>query len=159
MLQLSDYTLDTSGIDWGEAFASWAWILPAEFTLWIVNRFGEPFLVLEDGSVHRLDLGCGTLDRLVDSRDAFAEAIHEGEHAQDWFLAPLVDRLREAGIHLKAGECYGFIQLPVFGGAYSIENIRPMALAHVFKALGPILEGIKEIPDGERVKFRIISGR
>jgi hypothetical protein len=51
-ISVADYLIDQSGIDWPKALASWSWLLPPEFTLWLVNRFADLFLVLPDGSVH-----------------------------------------------------------------------------------------------------------
>jgi hypothetical protein len=53
MPRLTDYTLRIDGVDWSDALASWTWLLPGEFTVWFANRFGDLFLVFDDGSVHR----------------------------------------------------------------------------------------------------------
>jgi hypothetical protein len=60
MLKLSDYTIDHAGIDWPDLLASWAWLLPRELTVWLMNRFGDLFLVFNDGSVQMLDVGRGS---------------------------------------------------------------------------------------------------
>ena len=41
--------------------AGWADILPEAFTMWLVNRFADVFIIAEDGSVHHLDIAGGTL--------------------------------------------------------------------------------------------------
>jgi hypothetical protein len=56
-ISIADYLIDQSGIDWPKALCSWSWLLPPEFTLWLVNRFGDLFLVLPDDTVHMLDVG------------------------------------------------------------------------------------------------------
>src|SRR5688572_31809609 len=113
MIKLADYTVDVEGVDWPDLLSSWAWLVPREFTVWFVNRFGDLFLVLEDGSVHRVDVGGGALEKLADSRDHFAEMIDEGNNANDWLMIPLVDDLVGAGVRLARGECYSYVQLPV----------------------------------------------
>jgi hypothetical protein len=72
MPELTDYTLNTEGVDWGDLLSSWTWLVSREFTLWFANRFGDLFMVFEDGSVWRLDVGVGTLEKLADSRDRFS---------------------------------------------------------------------------------------
>jgi hypothetical protein len=87
--------------------SSWSWLLPPKFTLWMVNRFGDLFLVPPDGVVYMLDVGGGTLTKLAESRDEFGNRIDEDDNANQWLMIPLVDRMVAAGITLKAGQCYG----------------------------------------------------
>ncbi len=157
MPRLTDYTLKVDGVDWSDALASWTWLLPGEFTVWFANRFGDLFLVFDDGSVHRTDIGVGSVEKVAESRDGFAVALDEGSHANDWLMIPLVDKLVAAGVTLGPGECYSYVQLPVLGGDYTVANTRVVPLAHHYKAFGPIHEKIKDMPDGTRVKFEVTA--
>jgi hypothetical protein len=38
VIPAADYLIDQGGIDWPQALASWSWLLPPEFTLWLVKR-------------------------------------------------------------------------------------------------------------------------
>jgi hypothetical protein len=155
MASLTDYTIDHAELDWAGLLASWAWLLPRALTVWIVNRFGDIFLVVEDGAVHRLDLSSGSLERMADDREDFCRRIDEGDNAADWLLIPLVDRLVAAGLTPGVGECYGYIQLPVLGGTYTAQNIRVVPIASHYKALGPIHEKLRNVPDGAHVAFEL----
>ena len=95
------YLLDQNGIDWPRAFSTWSWLLPPEFTLWLVNRFGDAFLVLPDGTIHMLDVGGGTLTKVAENRDDFCNKIDESDNANDWLMIPLVDELVAAGLRLQ----------------------------------------------------------
>ena len=97
MALLADYIVDHQGLDWPDLLADWAWLVPRQFTIWIMNTFGDLFLVFEDGSVHMLEIGNGTLERVANSRDDFAIRIDEGDNANVWLMIPLVDELRAAG--------------------------------------------------------------
>lgn len=119
---IEDYMIDQDGIDWQTALSSWAWLVPSDFTIWLVSRFGDLFLVQSDGSVHMLDVGAGTLTRIAESRDDFCDKIDVGDNAAQWLMIPLVDRLVAAGMLLTSRQCYGFRQSPALGGDYSIEN-------------------------------------
>ncbi len=88
----------------------------------MANRFGDLFLIMLDGSVHMLDIGAESLTKLAESRDEFARIIDEDDNAADWLMIPLVDRLVEAGVLLKPGQCYSFVTPPILGGEYSVEN-------------------------------------
>jgi hypothetical protein len=55
-IKLTDYLIDQGGKDWAEMLRPWCPPLPTSFSVWMVNRFGDVFAVLEDGSVHLLDV-------------------------------------------------------------------------------------------------------
>jgi hypothetical protein len=77
-MQLADYLIDHQQSDWSAILADWVWLLPKdEFTIWLMNRYGDLFLVLEDGTVHMLDVGNGSLEKLAESRDDFCRKLDE----------------------------------------------------------------------------------
>jgi Domain of unknown function (DUF1851) len=154
---LADYLIDLSGIDWSKALASWSWLVPPKFTLWMVSRFADLFLVFPDGTVHFLDVGIGTLEKLADSRDEFRIRIDEGNNANVWLSIPLVDKMVAAGVVLKPGQCYGFKKLPVLGGDYTVENAAPLAVWDYLGAYGSIHEQLRDVPDGTQVVIKVIN--
>lgn len=154
-MQLTDYLLDQSDIDWPTAFRQWSWLVPGEFTLWIVSRFADCFLILPDNSIHMLKIDGGTLTRLAGSRDEFALRIDEGNNANEWLSIPLVDELVAAGFHLQPCQCYGFKQPPVLGGRYTLDNISPIPLVEYLCFCGQIHEQLNDLPDGTRVRLEI----
>ena len=153
MARLNEYIIDHSSVPWADLLSSWAWLLPKTLTVWIMNRFGDLFVVLEDGTVHMLDSGQGTLKKVAESRDDFTVRIDQDDNANDWLMIPLVDKLVAAGLVLQPGECYSYVDLPILGGDYTPENSRVVTIAHHYKALGPIHEKLKDIPDGTHVAF------
>lgn len=154
-IAVTDYLIDQDGTDWSGVFASWSWLLPKTFTLWLVNRFADLFVVLADGSVHMLDVGAGTFDRVAASRDEFCTRIDDPETAAGWLMIPLVDRLVEAGVRLGPGQCYGFKTPPVLGGEYAVKNIGPLALADYLGAYGSLHSQLKDLPDGTQVELKV----
>jgi len=154
-MNLGDYLIDCSRFDWQKLLASWHWLLPSEFTTWVMNRFGDLFLKTPDGKIHRLALDDGSLTVLAESKDQFCDRLDESGVADDWFLIPLVDELVAAGRALNEGQCYGFIQIPILGGEYAVENVTVRHVADQYAALGPIFERLQDVPDGTRVSFEI----
>ncbi|MGO9468295.1 MAG: DUF1851 domain-containing protein [Isosphaeraceae bacterium] len=120
-----------------------------------MNRFGDLFLVCEDGSVHMLDVGRGSLEQVANSREEFQAKVDEEDNANDWFMIPLVDQLVAEGMTLKAGECYSYKQLPVLGGDYTIENTCALPIAEHYGAYGSIHNQIKDLPDGAQVVLKV----
>jgi hypothetical protein len=152
-MDINDYLIDQSGKDWMALLKGWGSVLPASFTLWLVNRFGDLIIVLDDGSVHMLDLGSGQLSRLADSRDQFAELLDIDDNANDWLMIPLVDRLVAAGMTLGPDRCYGFKIPPVLGGSYDLENVATISLVERYASMADICRQIKDVPDGTPIKL------
>jgi len=152
-MEIADYLIDQTGIDWAEVMADWAWLLPASYTLWMVNRFGDSILVMEDGTVHMLDIGAGTLKQLARDREAFCVDVDTGSNADYWLLISLVDKCVSAGLVLKPGQCYGFKLAPVFDGKYTVENTEVCDLEVNFSLLAQIHRQIRDLPDGAKVRL------
>lgn len=153
-MNIQDYLIDCSRFDWPKLAASWHWLLPPLFTTWMMNRFGDLFLKTEDGKIHRLALDDGSLEVLADSKDQFCDKLDQPGVANDWLMIPLVDSLVAVGKTLHEGQCYAFIQIPILGGDYVVENVTVRDVARQYAALGPIFEKLKDIPDGTSVVFK-----
>lgn len=156
-ISIADYLIDQAGIDWHKVLAPWSWLLPPKFTLWLVNRFADLFLVLPDGTVHMLDAGAGTLTKLADSRDEFGAKIDEEDNANQWLMIPLVDKMVATGAVLGPGQCYGFKKPPVLGGDYTVENTVALPVWDYLGAYGSIHEQLKDVPDGSQVVLNVVN--
>src|SRR5262249_25703840 len=111
-----DYLIHHEGFDWPTLLADWHWLLPRHLTVWLMNKYGDLLIVLDDGSVWMLDVGGGSFKKTAQSREDFCEKIDEDDNANDWLMIPLVDQLVKAGITLGPGECYSYRQAPILGG-------------------------------------------
>ena len=157
-VNLDDYLLDQEGQHWSELLTDWHFLLPREFTIWLVNRFGDLFIVSDDGCVHMLDVGRGSLEKLASSREDFATQIDEGNNANQWLMIPLVDDCVRVGLTIGTGQCYSFKIPPVLGGEYSVSNTEVCDLSVHYSVLGQIHSQIKDLPDGTRVNIRLDKG-
>jgi len=152
-----DYLIDHSDFNWPTLLSGWGWLLAdEEFSVWLMNRFGDLFLIFDDGTVRMLDCGAGTLEKVAESKDDFCDRVDEGDNADDWLMIPLVDQLVEAGTTLTKGPCYSFRVPPVLGGAYSIENTVTLDIAGHYSLYGEVHEQLKDLPDGTEVRLRVI---
>ncbi len=156
-VSLHDYIIDHSGFDWPTLLSNWAWLLPETLTVWIVNRFGDLFVVLHDGTVHMLDIGCGSLKKVAESRDDFGSRLNEDDNADEWLMIPLVDRLVASGNTLQPGQCYCLVQPPNLGGSYSVENVAVLPVADFYAGYGSIQRQISDVPDGTQVVIEIVN--
>jgi hypothetical protein len=153
VISVHDYLIDDTGFDWPRLLVEWTRLLPSQLTVWMMNRFGDLFLLYADGSVHMLDVGIGTVKRLAESRDEFLIKVDEGDNANQWLMIPLVDRLVAAGKVLKRGQCYGYIMSPVLGGDYTVENTSILPVAEHYSFNAYLHEQIKELPEGTPVQL------
>jgi hypothetical protein len=154
-MELANYLIDQGGKDWAQLLRPWHWLVPSTFTVWMVNRFGEPILVFDDASVHYFDIGAGKLTQIAESRDDFIQRVDLNGNANDWFMIPLVDQCAAAGLALGPDQCYAFRQLPVLGGDYVMANVMVSKLAGYYEYAGLVHERIRGYPDGTRVKIQV----
>jgi hypothetical protein len=76
-MNVHDYLIDHNGFDWAWLLSGWEWLLPPEFSVWLMNCFGDLFLILPDGRIQMLDVCGGSLTKLAESRDEFARVLNE----------------------------------------------------------------------------------
>lgn len=128
-MNINDYLIAQSGKDWPALLNYWIPPLPSHFRLWLVNRFGDAFVLLEGERVLRLDVGSGVCEEIAQDRQHFAKLLDIGDNAQAWLRFSLTDACRRAGMHLGEQECYGFKIPPTLGGKYEVSNLTTTHLA------------------------------
>jgi hypothetical protein len=156
-MNINDYLIDQAGAEWAVLLRDWMPPLPATFALWLVNRFGDAFVVHEDGSVHMLDVGAGTYLRLADSRDHFAGLMDVNDNADSWLMIPLVDACRAQGMTPDRNQCYGFKLPPLLGGAYEPSNFELTDIAVHYSFLGDLYRQTKDLPDGTVIQTVLVE--
>jgi hypothetical protein len=154
-INISDYLLDQAGFDWQTMLAGWADVLPASFTIWLVNRFADVFLIAEDGQVYFLDVAGGTFSRVAESRGQFADLADLPQNANDWLMIPLIDKCVDVGMLLRPGQCYAFKIPPLLGGGYDVGNVAPVDVVENYAFLADIWSQTKGVRDGTPVRLHI----
>jgi len=152
-MNVRDYLIEQEGKDWNEFMLDWGFLLPESFTIWLVNRFGDIVMVLDDGSVHFFDVGVGIIRRIADNREHFCTLVDLGDNADAWLKTGITDSCVAACLTLAPNQCYGFKLPPIFGGKYSVENIALTDLAVNYSFMADICGQTKDLPTGARVKI------
>jgi hypothetical protein len=150
-MDLNDYLIPQAGKDWKVLLSGWFELLPRSFTLWMVNRFGDLFVVLDDDAVHMLDVGIGTFKRLANNRNHFAALMDVGDNANNWLMIPLVNACVASGMTLGPNQCYGYKIPPVLSGQYEVGNVYPADLAVHYAFLADIYRQTRNLPEGTPV--------
>jgi hypothetical protein len=152
-----DYLIEQDDKNWNEFMSDWRFLLPESFAIWLVNRFGDIVLVVEDGSVHFFDVGAGTIRRVADNREHFCTLIDQDDNGNEWLMMDLTDDCVAAGLKLSANQCYSFKIPPILGGEYSVDNVAPADLAVHYSFQADICRQTKDLPDGTKVEIVVLN--
>ena len=134
---------------------SWAWLLREPFVPVLFSVLGDVFFEPGSGGVWWLNAGTAEVSRVADSVEEFQRLLGT-DLVDDWFMPDLVERLHGAGKRPSAGECFTYVTLPVFkGGTYEVSNLNPVNAREHFALTGHILQEIRELPDGARVRINV----
>ncbi len=123
-----------------------------------MNRFGDLILILPDGTIHKLDVGGGSIAKVAENQDGFCKKIDE-EDANDWRMIPLVNRLVARGVDLLAGQCYSFLIPPALGGEYTVENTVVLSVGEHYGLYGSYHDQWRSAADGMQVIIRVKSDK
>jgi len=154
-MNINGYLIDHLTLDWTALLADWHWLLPAEFSVWLMNKYGDLVLIANDGAILFFDVGNGTLERVADNRDDFSQKLDEDDNASIWLMIPLIDQLAVAGIGLYKGRCYSFLTPPVLGGKYTVKNTATLPITEHYGVYASIHEQIKDLPDDAQVVIKV----
>jgi hypothetical protein len=146
----ADYVIDHADRDWAGLLRGWGDLLPAKFDIVLVNKFGDVVVILEDRSVHLLDVGAGVMLRLADDLAEFLKLLPH--YATNWLMAPLADACAANGLTLGPDQCYSYRTPPLLGGAYELSNFYIAAIEAHYGFLGDLHRQTCEMPDGARVR-------
>jgi hypothetical protein len=152
-MNVHDYLIDQEDTDWQSIMQCWSWLLPENFTIWLVTRFADLIFVYEDGSVHLLRSDSGSVEALAESKESFLQKIDIDNNASDWLSIPLVDKCVSSGMILNKGECYAYKIIPLIGGSYDINNIYKANIVAYLKYLSDISHQLKNVPNGTKINI------
>jgi hypothetical protein len=121
----------------------------------LFSTLGDVFFEPDSGGVWWLNAGTAEVSRVAGSVGEF-QALLGTDLVEEWFMPGLVERLHAAGKHLAAGECFSYVMLPVFEeGTYEVSNLNPIDAREHFALTGYLLQEIRELPGGARVRINI----
>ena len=72
-------------------------------------------------------------------------------------LAPVIAEFVRLHGPFPLGTCLGFTQLPVLGGAYTIENRYRLSAVEHFSLTGDLHRQLRDLPDGAKVRIRTVD--
>ena len=148
-ITLNDLTVNFSHLDREAILEDWRWLIGAQKQPILISAIGDAFLQdPEDGGIHLLDVGSGTLEPIAASVSEFQELLRDTEFVTNVLVPQIVVETRNAGKPLGPGEVYSFEHPPVLGGEYSAENMVPTDILVHFSIMGQIHRQVKDLPPG-----------
>lgn len=155
LAHMNEYLLPPEERDWLALLENWNWLLPDTFGVWMVNTFGDIFLITESGEVALLDINAGRLTTLAASQDDFIEKLSDAGNAAAWLYMPMVEALRAKGAVLPYGSCYAFNRPPLLGGEFHPENVRIADFEPHLAFTGDLAGQLRDVADGAEVGLKV----
>lgn len=138
-LTLDDLTVSIDHLDRAALLTEWQWLIGTRKLPVLVTALGNAFLAdLTDRTVHVLDTGPGTVQKVASSGEEFRRLLKDRAFVIEQFAPIIVVRMRERGYTLQPGQLYGFKLPPPLGGEYSPDNLEPTDIQTHFSTLGRI---------------------
>jgi hypothetical protein len=127
-LELADLVVHHTHYD-STVFEPWQELVDGSLTPLLPTVLGHLFLEKIDSSVWFLDTWSGQLQQVAPDYEAFRFYIGTDEEFQNALLTPnFIVALREAGMHLEAGQCYTPFVSPGLGGSLTPANFTVASL-------------------------------
>ncbi|QYJ77510.1 DUF1851 domain-containing protein [Shewanella acanthi] len=159
-MNLEDITIDQDGIDWQNCLQYWAWILKRnpEFNILLVTKFGEIFVILDNGEVWFLSTSNASYEKVADTKEIFISQLEDEEFIDYYFLSKVLTMLQKTDLRLEKGECFGFHIPCVFKEcSFDTDNFKKIEVEKYLIGLGDLLGKFQNTPSGEKVSFKAIE--
>jgi hypothetical protein len=156
-LQLDDLTINIAHVDMDDLCECWMWLIPDLKQVLMISKMGDMFIMQKDGCIYWLATDMGNLTKIANDYKEFEQLLLEEDNLDNWFLPLLIQQLIAAGMLLGPNQVYSFKLMPVMGGDYAVDNIEPTDLSVHFTITGQICQQIKNLPDGTKVKIKIVD--
>lgn len=122
------------------------------------SAFGDVFLE-DDTAIWFLDTLDGTLSSIWPNRAMLTAELQTGEGQDRFLLGGLAQLANESGLVLGDGQIYDFSVDPILGGKFSIDNMRVSDFVVTVNLRGQILQKVKQLPAGTKVRGFTVDGQ
>ena len=146
-MNLSNYTIDISGLDLTKLISTWTWLIGKDKEVIVITKVGDLLLKDNAGKLFMLNTGEGTIDLLSNLHTDFYKNKLPAELYVEIFRPELIQDLEDAKKILKPGQVYSFINLPALGGKYEVNNISCIDIYKHFTIVGELHKLIDNLPE------------
>ncbi|HEY6110533.1 MAG TPA: T6SS immunity protein Tdi1 domain-containing protein [Gemmatimonadales bacterium] len=135
----------------------WRWKVGPDARSLALSRSGDAFVLMPDGRVWWLDTGAGEFAEVAPTKEAFDQLLRDPKEARRLLLTPVVEEFIRLHGPFPPGRCLGYTQLPILGGAYTVENRWSAPASEHFGVTGEIHRQIHDLPDGTDGRLRVVD--
>ncbi len=149
IMMLDDYFLPTADIQTDKMLSDWRWLIgEGPIGVLAVAAIGNLFLKEPSGRVYLLEIEDGEYQCIAESAEQFQEKLGNRHNRGAWLQTAIVREIRNRGLKIGPGQCYGSKIPAVLGGEPGPENIEAVdVLAHV-SSLGQVHRQARGMPGG-----------
>lgn len=138
----------------------WAWLVDRPVQPFALSLFGDLFVEARDGSVSIIDAMEGVMRGLTASRRAFESEVAQGsDSAREWLLLDTVELLKERGVLVRAGQCYGWKVPPLLGAPLTTDNVEVFEIDVYQTIVSTFLEALRQVPPGTPISGFTVDGK
>lgn len=150
---LDDYLIPTHNIDAEKLLSDWRWLIGQKaISIQAIAAIGNLFLKGESGRVYLLEIEDGACDCIAESVEEFQQKLGDRHNRRAWLKGFLVRELRQKGILLEPGQCYGQKVPSHLGGDGGLaKDHEPINLTTHVSILGQLHGQTRDLPPGSTV--------
>jgi hypothetical protein len=150
------HQLSVADLDVERLLADWRWLCPQEVTLIDRNAFGDLFLRDDEGKVFWLDVAIGSLLLIADGEAQFLNLCDDPDKSEKRFAKSDELAAAERGLIPGSCQCIGFSVPLVFAESGSPDTAYVTDIYDYVGFLGDLHRQIATLPDGAKVRLRVI---
>lgn len=136
---------------------SWGWVGLEPLEIVGENDFGNLIIKDINNKYWRLcpeDVYCEIVAEDKEELDILSK---DQEFLEDWYMQTLVEQSKEHLGSLPENNKYYLVIPGALGGDYAISNINIAPLVELIRLSGDIGKQIKDLPDGAKVKLKVVD--
>lgn len=133
--------------------AEWRWLCSAQMSVIARNAFADLFLCDENGTIFRLDVAAGKLDKVADSDAEFRGLVERSEKREEWFAESEEAASAARGLMPNENQCIGFTVPLVFAESGATNTPYIVDIYDHVAFLGDIHRQIATLPNGSSVRL------
>ena len=134
----------------------WRWLIGGLPTLVGWSSAADLFVRSAEGKIAMIDSGAGVINVVAESESEFQSQLRNPAKAAELLQLDVVEAFVRADGALPADRCLGYRTLPALGGSYAVENRYALSMAEHAAFTGDVHRQIRDLPDGARVKIKIV---
>ena len=149
-----DLKINFDHIDNNLLIEDWRWLVDDAQPI-LITSLGDMFLKEKSNEIFWLLTGTAEYIKVANSYQEFQKMLKDEITVREWFLVPLISKLKLNKKNLEKYKLYSPTILPILGGKYEVENYKLCDIEVHFSLTGQMNFQLKDIPDDTKIKFTI----